>query len=154
MYILFCQTAVSKPVEKEAKMEGSESPASLPKGSYNFDFDSLDENVNPFQTRSKVIIQLSSLLRFHVALRESGSAICKLERSILICTKAFYLCESKEDLSIAQIFRNCFTQLWKRKYIVRMAYCKNKIMDTHIFRWAMMDLCRLHKAMLTLSMAI
>ena len=115
MYILFCQTAVSKPVEKEAKMEGSESLPPLPKGSYNFDFDSLDENVNPFQTRSKVIIQLSSLLRFHVALRESGSAICKLERSILICTKAFYLCESKEDLSIARIFRNCFTQLWKRK---------------------------------------
>ena len=84
MHLLFCQAPVTEPVEKEAKMEGSESPPPLPKGSYNFDFDSLDENVNPFQTRSKVIIQFTSLLRIHIALRENGSTIC-------ICTQKHFI---------------------------------------------------------------
>ena len=74
MDVLFCQAPVSKPVEKETKMEGSESPLPVPKGSYNFDFDNLDENVNPFQTRSKVII----FVTYSCCFEEKWANDCKL----------------------------------------------------------------------------
>ena len=56
MWVYF-QVSAPKPVKKktEAKMEEPESPP-LPKGGYNIDFDNLDDNINPFQTRSKVTI--------------------------------------------------------------------------------------------------
>ncbi len=47
------QVPPAEPV-KEEKMEEPQSPLPVSKGSYNIDFDNLDENINPFQTRSKV----------------------------------------------------------------------------------------------------
>ena len=35
-------------------MEEAESPPPLPKGGYNIDWDNFDENINPFETKSKV----------------------------------------------------------------------------------------------------
>ena len=52
------QVATEEAPLPASKMEEPESPPPLPKGGYNIDWDNFDENINPFETKSKVSFDL------------------------------------------------------------------------------------------------